>query len=289
LGGQTYVAQMVFGTGLEGIDPDPETGATLVIVTRGGGTSSPAPTSSMLQADLEAGPADGLLVWDNGLREILEGAYDPNVVAEEGEDLPPNLTVGSAGGVSFEGIATSSDFFGILTVEDVDTFNDLSGFGEQEDAPLIHLLGLWTHETDITVTCETLGVFELQCEGFTRVRQVGRHQRVDTYEACGTQPSECLLASGPSLTDGTWRGLEYSESTAYSRSYENCPVDIAGDLSILVTSRELSSRTSGTITFVGSGSAGAECPPLNTECLIEQSMSATRCVDCWPASCDDSF
>jgi len=112
---------------------------------------------------------------------------------------------------------------------------------------------------------------------------------MDTYEACGTQPSECLLASGPSFTDGTWSGLEYSESTAYSRSYENCPVDVAGNLNMLVNTQELSSRTNGTVIFASSGSAEAECPPLNTECTIRQSMSATRCIDCWPSNCDDIF
>ena len=267
LGGQTYAARLFVG----------DTKADLVIVTRGGSRSSAAATAGMLPADLAAGPADGLLVFDNGLRELLTGSYDPG--AAEG----PTLTVSGRGGVDFEGDATSTVFSGTLKVNDVENSVLVNGFGRQENAPLIHLLGTWQHSTDFVANCGSLGTFTLNCAGFTRLRKTGQRLRMDTYESCGDEPFECSL-SGPALTDGGWSGLDYSEGTSSTEDILGCRVEINGTLGMSVDTQSLSSSMNGTLRFLT-----AACLPAGTECPIERTMTATRCIDCWPLDCTDGL
>jgi hypothetical protein len=264
LGGQTYVAFAPVGN----------TNANLVVVIRGGGSSSAAATGGILAQDVMAGPANGVLVFENGLREILDGSFDPEVV-----DGDP-LQVQSGGGTSFVGDATSTAFSGTLTVPGVDIVSGVSGNGGQEDAPLIHLLGQWQQQTAIEVDCGTLGVFEVGCSGFSRIRRLGLNLRRDTYEACGNELRECFL-SGPVFTEGSWSGLNYSEPVDFPQDFEECKLRITGTRNVRVTAESLTSTIGGTATFTNS-----LCLPIGTTCDIRQQMSATRCIDCWPAECD---
>lgn len=264
LGGQTYTSETFVG----------QAGATLVLVTRGGGTTSAASTGGMITADLAAGPVDGVLVFNSGLREILNGTYDPSVVDA------PTLTARSSGNVSFEGFASSTNFNGSLVVDGVDS-SVVSGTGRQDDAPLIHLLGTWEHNTNIALDCGTIGQFEFTCEGFIHMRKIGLNLRMDIYESCADEVFECKL-SGPALTDGAWSGLNYAEATSYTRTINNCRGDADGDLRVYVDSQSLDSNTTAEMTFTSSSST---CPPPNTVCAIQETMTATRCVDCWPAEC----
>lgn len=266
LGGYTYTARTLVG----------QAGAELVLVTRGGGSTSAASTGGLLGADLGAGPVDGVLTFDSGLREVLSGSYDPSLV----DDF--TLTARSTGNVTFEGDATPSTFDGTLTVTDVGD-SPISGTGRQEDAPLINLLGTWRHNTDIVANCGTMGQYEVTCAGFTRIRKVGLFLRMDTYESCESDPFVCDL-SGPALRDGVWRGLNYTETVSSARTIQNCPVRVDGELNLRADAETLSSDTNGNVTFTN-----ANCLPANTVCALTQQMSATRCVDCWPQDCTDGF
>jgi hypothetical protein len=267
LGGQTYTVPTFVG----------QTGSQLVLVTRGGGTSAAASTSGVLGTNLAAGPVDGVLVFDNGLRSILTGNYDPEVTGGS------NLTAGNSEGVSYEGNATATEFFGTLKVEAIDTIPGLFGNGGQEDAPLIHLLGLWEQNTQLVANCGSLGQFTLGCTGVTRIRKLGLSLRMDLYETCEDAAPECTL-TGPQLNDGTWSGLNYSDSVDVTRNLSGCSIEITGDMGLSVDAQTLSSSTTGTVRFTNSN-----CLPANTECPLEQTMTGTRCIDCWPADCTDGF
>ena len=195
----------------------------------------------------------------------------------------PTLTVSGRGGVTFEGDATSTVFSGSLTVDAINNSVAVSGSGGPQSAPLIHLLGTWQHDTELVANCGSLGTYSLNCAGFTRLRKLGQRLRMDTYEACGNEPFECAL-SGPGLADEGWSGLNYSEAASSTESILGCRVELTGNMAMSVNSQSLSSRTTGTVRFLTSA-----CLPADTECPIERTMTATRCVDCWPSDCTDGL
>jgi hypothetical protein len=263
LGGFTYSANLAVG----GYD------STLIIVPRGGGSSPAAPTGRMLAAQAEAGPADGLLLLGTDLRELLSGTFDPD--APSG----PTLVVSGPGGPEFEGDGAPTFFTGALTVPGIGRVPDLFGPGAQEDAPLIHLLGTWEHSSLISADCGSSGRFSFECTGSTRIWKAGRSIKMDFYESCEDEPFQCEL-NGPALHTGTWDGLSYADTVSYSRVIEGCSVTLEGTLTAEVDSQNFSTTTTGTATFVAS-----TCLPAGTQCELEQTLSATRCVNCWEESC----
>jgi hypothetical protein len=218
--------------------------------------------------------ASGVLMPDGDDPIDTGGAYDP----------PSRMVSVDGGGYSLNGRLARGLISGGYTGPAGD--GDFTATLDNSLAPFRRVLGSWDTSSTETLTCMDQP-FENSETGQLRVRLVERQDQSqlmrltrDTWDGQACDLDDRLF--------GSWSGNVYTETESDTVQFGDCTAEMEPTLRAEFSDGSFFATRTGTATIAGACEIGGTPIPAGTICEYGQTLTGTRCTDCWPAACEPS-